>query len=62
MAECVRQGQSDGAFAGEVEPEAFARGYAAVIDGFATHVVLHRDVAVDDMRAACTRYLNAVLG
>lgn len=62
MAECVRQGQRDGVFAGEVEPEAFARGYAAVIDGLATHVVLHRDVAADDMRAACTRYLDAVLG
>ena len=61
MAECVRQGRRDGAFTGELEPEAFARGYAAVIDGLATHAVLHQDVGPDDMRAACARYLDAVL-
>ncbi len=61
MAECVRQGQRDGAFARGVDPQAFARGYAAVIDGLATHAVLHRDIGPDDMRAACERYLDAVL-
>ena len=61
MAELVRRGQQARTFSPEVDPAAFARGYAAVIDGLATHAVLHPDVGPDEMRAACERYLDAVL-
>ena len=55
-------GAAGGPFAGAgVDPEAFARGYAAVIDGLATHVVLHDGFGPAEMEAACRAYVDAAL-
>ena len=61
IADAVRDGQRAGAFRGDADPEAFARGYAAAADGLATHVVLHRGVvSPDDMRTACAALVDAL--
>jgi AcrR family transcriptional regulator len=61
IADAVREGQRAGAFRGDADPEAFARGYAAAADGLATHVVLHRGVvSPDDMRAACAALVDVL--
>ena len=61
IADAVREGQRAGAFRGDADPEAFARGYAAAADGLATHVVLHRGVvSPDDMRTACAALVDAL--
>jgi AcrR family transcriptional regulator len=57
----VREGQVAGAFAPAADPHAFARGYAAVIDGLATHVVLHAGFGPAEMEAACRAYVDAQL-
>jgi hypothetical protein len=58
----VREGQAAGAFAADVDAEAFARSFAAVVDGLATHVVLHRGVvSTDDMVAACRAFATVTL-
>jgi len=62
IAEIVREGQAAGAFASAADPEAFAHGYAAVIDGLATHVVLHGGFGPAEMEAACRAYVDAALG
>jgi AcrR family transcriptional regulator len=62
IAGIVREGQVAGAFATGVDPDAFARGYAAVIDGLATHVVLHEGLGPAEMEAACSAYVDAALG
>lgn len=62
IAGIVREGQSAGAFAAPADPEAFARGYAAVIDGLATHVVLHEGFGPSEMETACRAYVDAALG
>jgi AcrR family transcriptional regulator len=41
IADQVRAGQAAGAFRADADPDVFARGFAAVLDGLATHVVLH---------------------
>jgi AcrR family transcriptional regulator len=61
IAAIVREGRRAGAFASGVDPEAFARGYAAVIDGLATHVVLHDGFGPAEMEAACHGYVDAAL-
>ena len=61
IAEIVREGQASGAFADGAHPEAFARGYTAVIDGLATHVVLHDGLGPAEMEAACSAYVDASL-
>jgi hypothetical protein len=61
IAGIVREGQAAGAFAAAADPEAFARGYAAVIDGLATHVVLHEGLGSSEMEAACRAYVEAAL-
>jgi AcrR family transcriptional regulator len=62
IAGIVREGQAAGAFAPAADPAAFARGYAAVIDGLATHVVLHGEFGPAEMEAACRAYVDAALG
>jgi AcrR family transcriptional regulator len=57
----VREGQAAGTFAPAADPLAFARGYAAVIDGLATHVVLHAGFGAAEMEAACRSYVDASL-
>ena len=54
----MREGQAAGAFAPAADPDAFARGYAAVIDGLATHVVLHAGFGPAEMEAACRAYVD----
>jgi AcrR family transcriptional regulator len=61
IAEIVRAGQTAGAFGAGADPEAFARGYTAVIDGLATHVVLHDGLGPAEMEAACSAYVDASL-
>jgi AcrR family transcriptional regulator len=61
IAAIVREGQAAGAFAPAADPLAFARGYAAVIDGLATHVVLHAGFGAAEMEAACRSYVDAAL-
>jgi AcrR family transcriptional regulator len=61
IAAIVREGQAAGAFAPAADPAAFARGYAAVIDGLATHVVLHGGFEAAEMEAACRAYIDAAL-
>jgi AcrR family transcriptional regulator len=61
IAAIVREGQAAGAFAPAADPEAFARGYAAVIDGLATHVVLHGGFGPAEMDAVCRAYVDAAL-
>jgi AcrR family transcriptional regulator len=61
IVEIVREGQDAGAFAAGADPDAFARGYAAVIDGLATHVVLHDGFGPAEMEAACSAYVDAAL-
>jgi AcrR family transcriptional regulator len=61
IAAIVRDGQATGAFAPAADPDAFARGYAAVIDGLATHVVLHAGFGPAEMEAACRAYVDAQL-
>jgi AcrR family transcriptional regulator len=61
IVEIVRDGQAMGAFSMEADPDAFARGYAAVIDGLATHVVLHDGFGPAEMEAACSAYVDASL-
>ncbi len=61
IAAIVREGQASGAFAPAADPEAFAHGYAAVIDGLATHVVLHGGFGPAEMEAACRAYVDAAL-
>ena len=61
IAAIVREGQAAGAFAPAADPDAFARGYAAVIDGLATHVVLHAGFGAAEMEAACRAYVDAQL-
>ncbi len=61
IAAIVREGQAAGAFAPAADPDAFARGYAAVIDGLATHVVLHGGFGPTEMEAACRAYVDAAL-
>jgi AcrR family transcriptional regulator len=61
IVEIVREGQADGDFAAGADPDAFARGYAAVIDGLATHVVLHDGFGPAEMDAACSAYVDAAL-
>jgi AcrR family transcriptional regulator len=61
IAAIVREGQAAGAFAPTADPDAFARGYAAVIDGLATHVVLHGGLGPAEMEAACRAYVDASL-
>jgi AcrR family transcriptional regulator len=61
IAGIVRAGQRTGAFAASTDPDAFARGYAAVIDGLATHVVLHDGFGPAEMEAACRAYVDAAL-
>jgi AcrR family transcriptional regulator len=61
IVEIVRRGQTEGAFAAGADPDAFARGYAAVIDGLATHVVLHDGFGPAEMEAACSAYVDAAL-
>jgi AcrR family transcriptional regulator len=61
IARIVRDGQAAGAFAPGPDPEAFARGYTAVIDGLATHVVLHEGLGAAEMEAACRAYVDAAL-
>jgi AcrR family transcriptional regulator len=61
IAESVREGQREGAFRADADPDAFARGFAAAADGLATHVVLHRGVvSPDDMRAGCAALVDAL--
>jgi AcrR family transcriptional regulator len=61
IAEAVGAGQRAGAFRADADPDAFARGYAAAVDGLATHVVLHGGVvSPDDMRAACAALVDAL--
>jgi AcrR family transcriptional regulator len=61
IADTVRDGQREGDFRPDADPEAFARGYAAAADGLATHVVLHRGVvSPEDMRAACAALVDAL--
>ncbi len=62
IAEIVREGQAAGSFAPAADGAAFARGYAAVIDGLATHVVLHAGLGPAEMEAACSAYVDAALG
>ena len=62
IAGIVREGQAEGSFAADADPDAFARGYAAVIDGLATHVVLHDGLGPAEMEAACSAYVDAALG
>jgi AcrR family transcriptional regulator len=57
----VREGQAAGVFGAGADPDAFARGYAAVIDGLATHVVLHDGFGPAEMEAACSAYVDAAL-
>jgi AcrR family transcriptional regulator len=61
IVEIVREGQAAGAFAAGADPDAFARGYAAVIDGLATHVVLHDGFGPAEMETACSAYVDAAL-
>jgi AcrR family transcriptional regulator len=61
IAAIVSEGQAIGAFARDADPDAFARGYAAVIDGLATHVVLHEGLGPAEMEAACSAYVDAAL-
>jgi AcrR family transcriptional regulator len=61
IVEIVREGQLNGAFAAGADADAFARGYAAVIDGLATHVVLHDGFGPAEMAAACSAYVDAAL-
>jgi AcrR family transcriptional regulator len=61
IAAIVREGQAAGAIAPAADPDAFARGYAAVIDGLATHVVLHDGFGPVEMEAACRAYVDAAL-
>jgi AcrR family transcriptional regulator len=61
IAGIVRDGQAAGAFAPGPDPDAFARGYTAVIDGLATHVVLHEGLGAAEMEAACRAYVDAAL-
>jgi AcrR family transcriptional regulator len=61
IAAIVREGQAAGEFAPAADPDAFARGYAAVIDGLATHVVLHAGFGAAEMEAACRAYVDAQL-
>jgi AcrR family transcriptional regulator len=61
IAAIVRAGQRAGAFAAAADPDAFARGYTAVIDGLATHVVLHDGFGPEEMAAACRAYVDAAL-
>jgi AcrR family transcriptional regulator len=61
IAAIVRAGQAAGVFAPTADPDAFARGYAAVIDGLATHVVLHAGFGPAEMEAACRAYVDAQL-
>jgi AcrR family transcriptional regulator len=61
IAAIVREGQAAGAFAPAADPAAFARGYAAVIDGLATHVVLHGGFEAAEMEAACRAYIDSAL-
>jgi AcrR family transcriptional regulator len=61
IAEIVREGQAAGSFADSADPAGFARGYAAVIDGLATHVVLHDGFGPAEMEAACRAYVDAAL-
>jgi AcrR family transcriptional regulator len=61
IAAIVREGQAAGDFAPAADPDAFARGYAAVIDGLATHVVLHDGFGPVEMEAACRAYVDAAL-
>jgi AcrR family transcriptional regulator len=61
IATIVREGQAAGAFAPAADPAAFARGYAAVIDGLATHVVLHGGFEPAEMEAACRAFIDASL-
>jgi AcrR family transcriptional regulator len=61
IAAIVREGQASGTFAASADPTAFARGYAAVIDGLATHVVLHDGFGAAEMQAACRAYVDAAL-
>jgi AcrR family transcriptional regulator len=60
IAAIVRAGQAEGAFVRAADADAFARGYTAVIDGLATHVVLH-GVQPAEMEAACRAYVDAAL-
>ena len=62
IASIVREGQAGGSFVRSADPDAFARGYAAVIDGLATHVVLHDGLGPAEMEAACSAYVEAALG
>ena len=61
IAAIVGEGQAAGTFASSADPAAFARGYAAVIDGLATHVVLHDGFGAAEMQAACRAYVDAAL-
>lgn len=61
IAGIVRDGQRSCAFTLDADPDAFARGYAAVIDGLATHVVLHEGLGAAEMEAACRAYVEAAL-
>jgi AcrR family transcriptional regulator len=61
IAGIVREGQAAGDFARGADADAFARGYAAVIDGLATHVVLHDGLGPAEMEAACSAYIDAAL-
>jgi AcrR family transcriptional regulator len=60
IARIVREGQAAGAFAPTADPDAFAHGYAAVIDGLATHVVLHGGFGPAEMEAACRAYVDVI--
>jgi len=62
IAAIVRAGQADGSFRPDADPEAFARGYAAVVDGLATHVVLHHGLDGAAMVDACREHVSALLG
>jgi AcrR family transcriptional regulator len=62
IAETVREGQATGAFRADADPDEFARGFAAVVDGLATHVVVHPSVvSPDDMRSACRAFAAQLL-
>jgi AcrR family transcriptional regulator len=61
IAAIVGEGQAAGAFDASADPAAFARGYTAVIDGLATHVVLHDGFGAAEMLAACRGFVDAAL-
>ncbi|MGI9116125.1 MAG: TetR/AcrR family transcriptional regulator [Gaiellales bacterium] len=62
MEQAVRDGIAAGVFA-DVDAPAWARTYAALIDGLATHVLIHPEsVTPERMRAALRSHIVATLG